>query len=113
LHNDGKVRERAWAGSGPWSESEVLTCDEDRLTTQDPRFPCTPSPADLAKLPTNADAMLTYLYEPHPDAGVDSAAAPDRAFIEAQIILAGSWLSPAVPAAVFDAVAKTNAGELP
>jgi hypothetical protein len=68
---------------------------------------CTPHPAVRADLPTDAEAMLRYLYRPGDDgAGGPNVPADQKAFQRASDIIEASLSAPAVQAAVFRAVAQ-------
>jgi hypothetical protein len=67
---------------------------------------CTPKPSVRADLPTDAEAMLRYLYRPGDD-GAGPGYSPDqKAFDRANNIIEQTLSAPAVQAAVFRAVAQ-------
>jgi hypothetical protein len=68
---------------------------------------CTPHPAVRADLPTDAEAMLRYLYRPGDEgAGGPNVPADQKAFQRASEVIEASLSAPAVQAAVFRAVAQ-------
>jgi hypothetical protein len=100
---DGLIRERQ---AGGWVEIPLPGCRDGVVTrTKGDKSitePCTPTPAYRSDLPTNADAMLDHLRRQ--GAGT-KAPADERAFLGAADLLREGGRSPAVTAAIFDALA--------
>ncbi|MGW4500708.1 CU044_5270 family protein [Micromonospora sp. NPDC004336] len=106
---DGLIRTRPEAGNAGWESVEVAGC-RDGLR-KPPRSgqkkaapePCDPSPAHRPDLPTDADAMLAYLYR---NASGTKNPRDQQAFTAAADLIRETHLPPASLAAVFGAVAK-------
>ncbi len=103
---DGLVQEQPRAG-GQWTGTPIPGC-RDGVSTQrkygkEQQVPCTPEPAYNGDLPTNADAMLAYLYR---DADGTKNPRDQQAFTAAADLIREAYLSPASLAAVFGALAR-------
>jgi hypothetical protein len=89
-----------------WQETRLPGCRDGRLTWVpdgvDPTKACTPDPGYLGDLPTDADAMLRYLY-----AHNDGPSTPDtEAFFTAGKLILQNYVPPRSMAAIFNALAK-------
>jgi hypothetical protein len=106
--HDDVARYLRWGSSRrPLEQPDVPSGCRDGKQT-DPALPgvtraCTPQPAVRADLPTDAEAMLRYLYRP---GGAPNVPADEKAFQRAGDVIEASLTAPAVQAAVFRAVAQ-------
>ncbi|OLF18260.1 CU044_5270 family protein [Actinophytocola xanthii] len=108
---DGLVRQRE--AGGAWVDSPLPGC-RDGVTTHTKggktfTEPCTPAPAYRTDLPTDAEAMLDHLRRQ--GAGT-KAPADERVFVAAADLLREGGRSPAVTAAIFDALATLPSATL-
>nr|WP_181726541.1 CU044_5270 family protein [Micromonospora provocatoris] len=77
-----------------WTSDGGLRTDETR--------PCTPSPAYLQDLPSNADDMLTHLKK----MSHSTSPTPDELFSNVGDLIRSGYLSPQARAALYEAAAK-------
>jgi hypothetical protein len=103
---DGLIRSEPRAG-GTAHDTVVPGC-KDGVMTQSKRgvtgtSSCTPTPAYVADLPTDADAMLAYLYR---NSGGTKNPKNQEAFSAAATLIGEAYLRPASLSAVFGALAK-------
>ncbi|GAB4061540.1 CU044_5270 family protein [Catellatospora paridis] len=107
--HDGLIRQRPRSGGGDWTDMALPGC-RDGVVTQTKggvtgTQACTPTPAYVAGLPTDPDAMLAYLYrgvDEHPNKNPRD----QQAFSAAADLVDEAYLAPASLAAVFGAVAR-------
>ncbi|OLB77280.1 MAG: hypothetical protein AUI14_16520 [Actinobacteria bacterium 13_2_20CM_2_71_6] len=111
--HDGLLRDRPWrSGDADWASAPLPGCRDGRYapTLDRPGHTeeCTPYPAYRADLPTDAEAMLRYLYRPGDDAGdiEPDVSADQKAFMRVAEVIRTSLPAPAVQAAVFRAAAR-------
>ncbi|WP_406081034.1 CU044_5270 family protein [Micromonospora sp. NBC_00858] len=104
---DGLLRERPRGGAGDWDETPLPGCRDGKSVAtkygKTAEVECTPTPGHHADVPTDADAMLVYLYAK--GAGTKNPR-DQQAFTAAGDLIREAYLSPASLAAVFTAVAK-------
>ncbi|MER5332321.1 CU044_5270 family protein [Micromonospora sp. NPDC002717] len=104
---DGVVRERPRGGAGNWVDIPLPGCRDGKSIVSEygktTELECQPTAGHRANLPTDADAMLAYLY---PDGPGNQNPRDQQAFTAAGDLIREAYLSPASLAAVFTAVAK-------
>lgn len=104
---DGLIRQRPRDMAGDWEEIPLPGCRDGKSVSskhgKTAEVACEPTPGHHAELPTDADAMLAYLYEK--GAGTKNPR-DQQAFTAAGDLIREAYLSPASLAAVFKAVGK-------